>query len=139
MAGKTKIKTSDMIFIAIFLAFFIVLAVTPALAAGVDDALEGLNTTASQAYDGQAGGAPKSVITSIPEAIGRIIGALLAFIGVLFFVLMIYGGFLWMTARGNETQTGKARDLIAAAVIGLIIVLSAYAITSYLGSTLIGG
>ena len=57
----------------------------------------------------------------------------MAFIGVIFFVLMIYGGFLWMTARGNEQQVEKAKDLIISAVIGLIIIFAAYAITMYLG------
>ena len=65
---------------------------------------------------------------------GNIIGAGLSIIGILFFVLMIYGGFLWMTARGDEGQTTKGRDTIIAAVIGLIIVLSAYVVTMFVFS-----
>ena len=68
--------------------------------------------------------------------IGKIVGAALAFIGILFFILMIYGGFLWMTARGNEENVTKAKELIIAAVIGLVIVLAAYAITAYIGGAL---
>lgn len=64
---------------------------------------------------------------------GKIIGAVLAFVGILFFILMIYAGILWMTARGNEEQVSKAKDLIMAAIIGLIIVMSAYAITAFVG------
>jgi hypothetical protein len=41
-----------------------------------------------------------------------------------------------MTAQGNEEQVGKAKNLITAAVIGLIIVVSAYAITAYIGGKL---
>lgn len=74
----------------------------------------------------------------IPSAIGTFVGALLSFIGVLFFILMVYGGFLWMTAQGNEDQVTKAKNLIIAAVIGIIIVMSAYAITAYVGGTLTG-
>ena len=70
------------------------------------------------------------------EIIGKIVGAALAFIGILFFILMIYGGFLWMTARGNEENVTKAKELIIAAVIGLVIVLAAYAITAYIGEAL---
>ncbi|PKM91171.1 hypothetical protein CVU82_03930 [Candidatus Falkowbacteria bacterium HGW-Falkowbacteria-1] len=65
--------------------------------------------------------------------IGLIIGSILSFIGVLFMVLIIYGGLLWMTARGNEQQTEKAKSLIIQAIIGLVIVLSAYAITNLIG------
>ena len=72
-----------------------------------------------------------------PTKIGTIIGVLLSFIGTIFFVLIIYGGFLWMTARGNEQNVTKAKDLITSAVIGLVIVLAAYAITSYIG-TIVG-
>ncbi len=74
--------------------------------------------------------------TDVPITIGKIVGAGLAFIGILFFILMIYGGILWMTAQGNEQQTTKAKGLIIAAVIGLIIVLSAYAITAYIGGAI---
>ena len=49
---------------------------------------------------------------------------------------MIYGGFVWMTARGNTQAVDTAKDLIYSAVIGLIIVLAAYAITTFVGSLL---
>lgn len=74
--------------------------------------------------------------SSIPLMIGKVVGVGLSFVGVLFMILMIYGGMLWMTARGNEQQVTKAKDLIIAAVIGLIIVLSAYVITSYIGGAI---
>lgn len=72
----------------------------------------------------------------LPTMIGDILGTALSFISVLFFILMLYGGFLWMTARGNSDQEGKARDTIFGAVIGLIIVLAAYAITQFVFSNL---
>lgn len=67
----------------------------------------------------------------LPTLAGNILGTALSFIGVLFFALMVFGGFMWMTARGNEEQTKKALNTITAAVIGLIIVLSSYTITSF--------
>jgi len=42
---------------------------------------------------------------------------------------MIYAGYLWMLARGNEQEVEKAKNIIIYAVIGLVVVLSAYAIT----------
>jgi hypothetical protein len=72
----------------------------------------------------------------LSTVIGTIVGAVLAFIGVIFLILMIYGGFLWMTASGNEQQVDKAKNLITAAIIGLIIIFAAYAITAYIGGKL---
>jgi hypothetical protein len=63
--------------------------------------------------------------------VGVIIQTALSLLGVIFLVLMVYGGFLWMTDRGNEQQVKRAQNLISAAVIGLIIVLSSYAISYF--------
>jgi len=68
---------------------------------------------------------------------GQIVGAILTLVGILFFVLMIYGGILWMTAGGNDTQIKNAQKTIVAAIIGLIIIASAYAITIFIGLNLI--
>ncbi len=87
----------------------------------------GLDATAGAAY-----GADKlKTDTDLPSTAGKVIGTLLSLIGVIFFGLMIYGGFMWMTARGNEEQAKKALDTIIAAVIGLVIILAAYAITNF--------
>lgn len=62
---------------------------------------------------------------------GRSVNVALQLVGLIFLLLTIYGGFLWMTARGAEDQITKARDIVIAAVIGLVIVISAYAITVF--------
>ncbi|MCK4553697.1 hypothetical protein KAU19_01920, partial [Candidatus Parcubacteria bacterium] len=49
---------------------------------------------------------------SLPERIGQIINAVLVFLGVIFLILMIYGGYIWMTARGNEQEVEKAKNII---------------------------
>lgn len=71
--------------------------------------------------------------TSLPQLIGSIVGVALSFLGVVFLILIIYAGLLWMTARGNEAEVTKAKDIIIAAIIGLIIVLAAYIIVNYIG------
>jgi hypothetical protein len=131
------------IFLVIVLAFFVFnILLVPAQGAAINDTIKGLNQSASKAYLGRNGSnvlsSDSGVITDIPSLIGKVVGAGLAFIGVIFFILIIYGGFSWMTARGNEQEVIKAKELFYAAVIGLIIVLSAYAITSYLGGVLFG-
>ncbi len=74
----------------------------------------------------------------LSSRLGVIIGSILSFIGVIFMLLIIYGGILWMTAMGKENQVEKAKNIIIQAVIGLVIVLAAYAITSFIGNQLTG-
>jgi len=71
------------------------------------------------------------------RTIARIIQVALGFMGMIFLALMIYAGFTWMTAAGNEEKISKAKKIMAAAVIGAAIVLSAYAITAFVLSELI--
>lgn len=91
----------------------------------------GLKETGTAAF----GATPSGSVSGI---IGNVIGAGLTFVGVLFLVLMIYGGITWMLARGNEQQSKKALDTIIAAVIGLVIVLGSYALTNFVFSSVEG-
>jgi len=62
--------------------------------------------------------------------IARIIRIALSFLGVLFLCLTLYAGFEWMTAGGNDDKVSKAKTLLQQAVIGLVIIISAYSITA---------
>lgn len=61
---------------------------------------------------------------------GQIINTALQLVGIIFLALMVYAGYLWMTAQGEESQIEKAQKIITAAIIGLAITMSAYAITT---------
>ena len=56
----------------------------------------------------------------------------LAFLGVVFFLLILYAGLGWILSMGNEEKITQSKDMIIAAVLGLIVVLGAYAITALL-------
>jgi|WetSurMetagenome_2_1015567.scaffolds.fasta_scaffold00606_9 hypothetical protein len=71
------------------------------------------------------------------DIIVNIIKIVLEFLGIIFVVLLIFGGFKYMTAAGNESQVDEAKKLIVQAVIGLAIILSAYAITVFVSRSLI--
>lgn len=73
---------------------------------------------------------------TIGDTIAGVINIALGFLGVIAIGLIIYGGFLWMTSRGNSERIQRAKLLITSAVIGLAIVLSAYAITQFILSSL---
>ncbi len=113
--------------------FSSILGLLPSLvilkASGVDDALSGLSSSASTA-------GLSSTSLNAPQLIGKIIAVVLGFTGTIFFILVVWAGLTWMTAAGNEESIKKAQSILKTAIIGLVIVLSAYAITKFIGSSL---
>ena len=73
----------------------------------------------------------------LEQTLGMLINVLLGLLGIIFLVLVIYAGFLWMTAGGDEKAVAKAKSIMITAVIGLVILLSAYAISSFVLDQLI--
>jgi hypothetical protein len=63
--------------------------------------------------------------------VGNIIKIILSVLGIVLLGFVLYGGFMWMTSGGNTDGVKKAKTMIGNAVIGLIIIVSAYAISSF--------
>jgi hypothetical protein len=74
----------------------------------------------------------------IRVTVANIIRVALTVVGVIVLILVIYGGFLYMTAGGNEETVTKAKRVLVNSVIGLGIILSAYAITAFIIAQLLG-
>lgn len=106
-------------------------------AGGLGEAAAKAESAGSIAYG------PEATQRSLEQIVGSVIQSVLALIGILFLVLAIYGGYTWMMARGNEQEVDKAKDTIKAGVIGLGIMLGAYAISNlvlyYLASQTVTG
>lgn len=92
-------------------------------------ATDALRTGADQI--GTAGFGETATGDQLPARIGAIIKIILGLLGIVVVLIVVYAGFLWMTAGGDPDQTKKARGWIIDAVIGLAIILSAYAITDF--------
>ncbi len=75
--------------------------------------------------------------TDIRLVIARIVRVALGLLGIIALILVLYGGFLWMTAGGNEEQIDTAKKFLINTAIGLAIILSAYAIVSFVISKLV--
>ena len=75
--------------------------------------------------------------TDVKQAIINIVGFLLTFLGLIAVVIILYGGFQWMTSAGNEERVTSARSTLTAGLIGLIIILAAFAITQFVINTII--
>ena len=85
----------------------------------INDALEDVNDTAG------FGNQP------LEQTIGTLINVFLGLLGIIFLLLIIYAGFLWMTAAGDDGKVKNAKNIMITSVVGLIILLSAYAISSF--------
>lgn len=70
--------------------------------------------------------------TTFASNLGLIVNIVLSFSGVIFMSLMVYAGYLWMTARGEENRIDKAQGIIRSAIIGMIITVGAYSITNFI-------
>jgi len=70
------------------------------------------------------------------ETVTQIINVGLGLLGIVAVVIILWGGFKWMTAGGNEEQVSQARQIIFQGIIGLAIILSAWAITQFVISSL---
>jgi len=68
----------------------------------------------------------------------RVINIVMLVLGVLAVGLIIYGGFIWMTSNGAEDKIEKAKKILKNSVIGLVIILSAWGIASFILSRLTG-
>ena len=108
--------------ITIVSVFIIALTLAPAFSVSAQQDIDfGLK------YGGETGLGEQDVRSTIASIINVALGLL----GIVAVVIVLWGGFRWMTAGGNEEKTGEARKIIFAGIIGLAIILSAYAIASF--------
>lgn len=133
---KKKINKVIFPLVSLIVFLFLFLIINKALAAGdygLSQTITAGNLSAPfnvQSVTSQGAG------QFLSSKFGAIVGSIISFVGVFLLVLVIFAGFLWMTAAGNEKKTEQAKNILISAVIGLIIILSAYAITAFIGRQL---
>ena len=74
----------------------------------------------------------------LTSSIARIIRTVMGFLGIVAVVIILFGGFKWMTSGGSEDKVGESKKLIISGIIGLVIVLSSYAIATFVITNLAG-
>ncbi len=87
-----------------------------------------LEKVAGDVYDENPLGTP---VNSMQDIIILVINTVLGLLGVIFLIIIIYAGFLWMTAGGNDDQVGKAKKWLVNGIIGVVIIVGAYAISYF--------
>lgn len=115
------------IFILIFIGLLLVVGVANPPSVRAQTAQEEIGQFLGEA-GARSGLGDRDIRLSIALAIGYVLSVL----GMIFVVLMLYAGFLWMTAGGEEAKIEKARKLIFNAIVGLVIILSSFAITVFI-------
>lgn len=128
------------LFLIVIFSLSVYVSVAPLLADNAQAAflsgntIQSLNSNSDQL--GQAAGYDPN--TSLARVVSIAIRGFLGLLGVIFIIIIIIAGFNWMTAGGDEEKIKKAVAHIRNAVIGLIIIVSAYAITYFVFSNLPG-
>ena len=69
--------------------------------------------------------------SDVRKTVSDIINVTLSLLGIVAVVIILWGGFRWMTAGGNEESVSEARKIIFSGIIGLAIILSAYAVARF--------
>ncbi len=128
MSIATKKRLSVLIFIFLGLFQFSLFTQVPSVSAdaGLISSQEGFANQEIQSAFGN--GEPQDLRYTVV----RIIMVVLSILGVLFLGLIIFAGFKYMTAAGNEDQVKGAIKQITQAVIGLVIILSAWGISAFI-------
>jgi uncharacterized membrane protein YidH (DUF202 family) len=67
----------------------------------------------------------------LPTAIMTIVNYALIIVGVLALAFIVYGGFLYITAHGDDKQVSSAKDIIINAVIGIVVIGIAAALVNF--------
>lgn len=120
-------------FIAVFLTSFVLPSIASAALLSNDLRMKGAE---QEAGFYSTSGFGDSNAATVPNTIATIIKTVLGLLGIIFVVLIIVAGFKWMMAGGNEKDVDDAKSRIKNSIIGLLIVLSAYAITAFVFNNL---
>ncbi len=109
------------IFIPLLLVVFAFSCLAPAQVGALDlgmDYAENLDLPAAEDSD-------------VRDMAVTVVKYLITFLGIIAVVIILYGGFVWMTAAGNEDRVSKAKSIIVAGIIGLVVIMAAFAIVNF--------
>jgi len=71
----------------------------------------------------------------LKQTIINVVSFVLGLLGLIAAIMIIYGGFVWLTAGGNEDKVDNAKKIISSAATGLVIILIAWAIVNFVIGT----
>ncbi|MFZ4648593.1 MAG: IPT/TIG domain-containing protein [Patescibacteria group bacterium] len=122
MKKISKVLLISLAFMALFFGAHLALATTT-LDVGVDQVSSTIKLSDANPLD----------------VVSRIVNIGLSFLGFIAVCIILWGGFTWMKSGGSEEQITKAKNILKAGVIGLLIIVTAWGITTFVISKMIGG
>ena len=75
-----------------------------------------------------------SRIGDLPGIVSAIVNTLVLFASIIAVIAIIIGGYQYITSAGNPEKAAQAKNTLLYAIIGLIVVYSAYLIISLIAS-----
>jgi len=111
-------------FIIIFLIIF--------FSGAVFDIARGEATSSFGKSESEMGNFAKNLkFVDFDTSTASVIENIMLLVNTLFFIFMIYGGILWLTSSGSEEKITKAKSIVIYCIIGMVVTVSAYAITMF--------
>ena len=77
-------------------------------------------------------------VSSVPALIANILRAFIGIVGALALLVFIYGGFLWLTSRGDAGKVQGGKDAMKWAAIGLLVIFTSYALVRFVFKAITG-
>ncbi|MBI4121960.1 MAG: hypothetical protein HY461_01375 [Parcubacteria group bacterium] len=107
-------------------------ALTVPASAGTSDTVTGkinsyLDTAGTKGFGYKTSEAPTTGVV-----IGRIVTTVLSFTGLIAFIIFLYGGYLWLTARGNDDQVAEAKKYLTNGSLGVVIIILAWSASYFI-------
>ncbi len=127
-----KIIVAQFVLVIIFLPIISLAQITGPVTGSASPLLDKLKTVGSSAGYGQG-----TDETTILKILGTGISVGLSLLGVIFIILILLAGYNWMTAAGDQEKISKAQHTIRSAIIGLLIIVSAFAIWMFISQMII--
>ena len=103
----------------------------------LDKAMDGLNTIGVKTGFGQSETDIGQMEKTFYEKLAQVVNIAIGFVGILAVIYIIYSGFKWMMAGGNDQVITEAKTGIKNAVIGLVIIFTSYIIVNFVVSNII--
>ncbi|NUM25913.1 MAG: hypothetical protein HUU49_04875 [Candidatus Buchananbacteria bacterium] len=119
------------LFLHALMVFTLLLSLVPvnalAVSGDITDLMKDQLEPIEEVYD------PRDDVTpsTFSKNVAQMINVVLGFLGIVFLILILYAGWMWMTSAGNEDKISKAKKTMVAAIIGVAIILAAYAISYF--------
>ena len=126
---KTLKKISALLALPVLCAAFLIVGSVPsAYAQTKEDVCEGVEIATGAGCDASAS---QQAETAVNRTVATVVNLLSSIVGVVAVIMIMFGGFKYITAGGDSSKISSAQQTIIYAVVGLVIVALAQIIVRF--------